>query len=150
MSTVGFDPVIPLLEFRVLFWFDKGIGNLNQKWFQITSGAGNACGFHFTVALVVAGGNIRPRKQDALMTETRTCPDQSRKEWQWQSSGSCLTREVCKGSPKWQRKVPRSEVSPVRFFFGGLQARRCVRGIDGAWQPAQEKPPRQQLPVFQK
>ena len=54
MSVVGFDPVIPLFEFGMLIGFDKSIGNLDKKRFQITTGAGYAPGFYFTVALVVA------------------------------------------------------------------------------------------------
>lgn len=54
MSAVGFDPVMPLLKFGMLLRFNECIGNLNQKGFQISAGAGNTCGFHFTVALVIA------------------------------------------------------------------------------------------------
>lgn len=31
-------------------------------------------------------GSSLPRKQDALITETQICPDQSQREGQWQSS----------------------------------------------------------------
>lgn len=60
MSPVGFDPVIPLFEFRMLFRFDKCIGNLDKKRFQIAAGAGNTGGFHLAVALVVAWAAAGP------------------------------------------------------------------------------------------
>ena len=52
MTPAGFDPVIPLFKFRVLFGFDQGIGDLDKKRFQITAGAGDPPGFYFLVALV--------------------------------------------------------------------------------------------------
>lgn len=53
MILAGFNPVIPLFKFRVLFGFDHGIGDLDKKRFQITAGAGDPSGFHFLVALVI-------------------------------------------------------------------------------------------------
>lgn len=40
MTPAGFDPVIPLFKFRVLFGFDQGIGDLDKKRFQITARRG--------------------------------------------------------------------------------------------------------------
>lgn len=60
MSPVGLDSLIPLFEFRMLFGLDEGIGDLDQKGFQIRTGSGDAPGFHLTVALVVAGAAASP------------------------------------------------------------------------------------------
>ena len=60
MTPAGFDPVIPLFKFRVLFGFDQGIGDLDKKRFQITAGAGNSPGFYFLVALVITGTAASP------------------------------------------------------------------------------------------
>ena len=67
MSAMEIDPVIPLLEFRVFFQIDKRIGDLNQKGFQIRTSMGNASGFYFAVALVIA--------QAASSQETRCFDD---------------------------------------------------------------------------
>ena len=61
MTPAGFDPVIPLFKFRVLFGFDQGIGDLDKKRFQITAGAGDSPGFYFLVALVITGTAASPR-----------------------------------------------------------------------------------------
>ena len=45
VTPVGFDPVIPLSKFRLLFGFDQGIGELDKKRLQITAGAGDPPGF---------------------------------------------------------------------------------------------------------
>ena len=54
------------------------------------------------------------------MTGTRTCPGQSRRGWQWRSSGSCPALEAYKAGPGQQRKDPRREVFPARSLSGGL------------------------------
>ena len=60
MTPAGFDPVIPLFKFQVLFGFDQGISDLDKKRFQITAGAGNPPGFYFLVALVITGTAASP------------------------------------------------------------------------------------------
>ena len=50
MSPAGFDLVIPLFEFRVLFGFNQNIGNLGKKSFQIIA---DTEGILFFVALVI-------------------------------------------------------------------------------------------------
>ena len=60
MTPVGFDPVIPLFKFWVLFGFDQDISDLDKKRFQITSGAGNPPGLYFLVALVITGTAASP------------------------------------------------------------------------------------------
>ena len=60
MTPAGFDPVIPLFKFRVLFGFDQGIGDLDKKRFQITAGAGDPPGLYFLVALVITGTAASP------------------------------------------------------------------------------------------
>lgn len=60
MSPVGFDPVIHLLKFRMLFELDEGIGNLDQMGFQIRTGAGNVSGFDFAIALIIARAAASP------------------------------------------------------------------------------------------
>ena len=60
MSPVGLDPVIPLFEFRMLFGLDEGIGDLDQKRFQIRTGSGDPPGFHLAVALVIAWAAASP------------------------------------------------------------------------------------------
>lgn len=60
MTPAGFDPVIPLFKFRVLFGFDQRIGDLDKKRFQITAGAGDPPGFYFLVALVITGTAASP------------------------------------------------------------------------------------------
>lgn len=60
VSPVGFDSVIHLFEFRMLFGLGEGIGNLDQKRFQIGTGSGDAPGFHPAVALVVAWAATSP------------------------------------------------------------------------------------------
>ena len=60
MTSDGFDPVIPLFKFWVLFEFDQDIGDLDKKRFQITAGAGDPPGFYFLVALVITGTAASP------------------------------------------------------------------------------------------
>ena len=60
MTPAGFDPVIPLFKFRVLFGLDQRIGDLDKKRFQITAGAGDPPGFYFLVALVITGTAASP------------------------------------------------------------------------------------------
>lgn len=60
VSPVGLDSVIPLFEFRMFFGLDEGIGNLDQKGFQIRTGSGDTPGFYPVVALVVARAATSP------------------------------------------------------------------------------------------
>ena len=60
MSLVRLDSVIPLFEFSILFGLDEGVGNLDQKRFQIRISVGNAPEFYLVVALVIAGATAGP------------------------------------------------------------------------------------------
>ena len=63
VTTTSFDPTIAFSELRMLFGTKQSICDLNQKWFQIATGAGDPSGFHFAGALIIAGAASGPGNQ---------------------------------------------------------------------------------------
>ena len=53
VSPASLDAAVPFAEFRMLLGFHEGIGHLDKKRLQVSTGTGNSRAFHLAAALVV-------------------------------------------------------------------------------------------------
>ena len=60
VTSTGFDSAVTFTEFGVILGLDQGIGNLNQKGFQASTGFGDAGRLDVTAALVIARAAAGP------------------------------------------------------------------------------------------
>ena len=63
VTAAGFDSAVTFTKFGVIFGLNHGIGNLNQKRFQTSTGFGDTSRLDVTAALVIARAAAGPRDE---------------------------------------------------------------------------------------
>ena len=66
VSATSLQSAVALLAFRKLVGLDNSVCDLDKNGLEVSASPRDAGRFHFTVALVIAGGSSLPRKPDAL------------------------------------------------------------------------------------
>lgn len=71
MVAVGFDSAVTFFAFWIFVGFNDSICNLHKQWFQAGPSVGNASGFHFPAALVIAWTAVNPGDEVLCCRENR-------------------------------------------------------------------------------